>query len=477
MSVVPPAAVLELPSAHSEGYTWRLKKLRVLGKGSFGTAVLAQLLDAPPPHVTSGAAAAAAGCGAPLQQGSHVVVKEINLQNAKPADRARLTKEIHILQAVQHPNVVAYFDSSPTALGVSIVMEFCDGGDVDGLIAAANRREPTKGMTENEVWAVLIQLVMALKCLHFQHRVLHRDLKPHNVFLTRQGVVKVGDFGVSTVLSQSMDMAKTFCGSPYYLAPELCQERPYNGKADLWSLGCVVYEMMAHGERAFAGTTLVAILQNIINVRFTPIHIVCAGPPSPFEAAPPSRAGYSSDLTRVVDLLLRKEPDERASILRLLRLGTLRSRVHTVLPPHLTQTAVYVEQFGHPRDGPVKAFTLPTTPSSTASPVASSPAATWATTTPGEGSTPGATAALHDGATLPPPDASGTAYPTSHTALSTPPRGPDNGTAGGASLAATGGTDDEAYADDFDDIDDAEADAIEARVYATWAVRDGGLGL
>lgn len=97
---------------------------------------------------------------------------------------------------------------------------------------------------------MLVQLLYALKYCHEDHheltghKVIHRDIKPGNVFLTKDGSVKLGDFGLCRSLNDQ-SQAATNVGTPLYMAPEILAKQPYSEKADVWSLGCVIYELAA----------------------------------------------------------------------------------------------------------------------------------------------------------------------------------------------------------------------------------------
>ena len=285
---------------------WNLLRVRVLGKGSFGLATLVQDQD----------------------DNKFYVAKEVNLQCIKKASELEgLHKEISILKSVQHPNVVRYVDSSSddAQFVLTILMEYCDGGDLHERIKACGDR----GMAESEVASMLIQILVALRHLHMDHRILHRDLKPQNIFLTKDGIVKLGDFGVSTVLTGSIDFAKTFCGSPYYLAPELCEEKPYNGKADMWSVGVILYECMSKGTRPFPAKNLVALVMQITKAQYDP---------APLKT-------YSTELADIVGLLLQRLPVNRPTFARLMRMPYVREHL-SVLPRSLIDSPAYGSALG-----------------------------------------------------------------------------------------------------------------------------------
>merc|ERR1719161_1556351 len=121
-------------------------------------------------------------------------------------------------------------------------MDYCDGGDPTKPIEQVRRsRAPIK---EEQVLRWFTQAMLALKYVHDKH-ILHRDLKPSNFFLSKNGNLKMGDFGIAKVLACTIAVARTQIGTPYYLSPELCQEKPYTWPSDIWSMGCILYELCA----------------------------------------------------------------------------------------------------------------------------------------------------------------------------------------------------------------------------------------
>jgi len=131
-------------------------------------------------------------------------------------------KEVKFLRMLKHPNIVDFGEAfvTPDRAHLCIVMGFCEGGDLIHKIR--EYRKLDRYMPEDMVMEWFVQMCMALAYLHDQ-RILHRDIKPHNIFLTNHGrVVKVGDFGVTRILDHTRSMAKTTIGTPYYVSPEIC---------------------------------------------------------------------------------------------------------------------------------------------------------------------------------------------------------------------------------------------------------------
>jgi len=95
---------------------------------------------------------------------------------------------------------------------------------------------------EELLWNYLIQISQGLNYLH-EKRILHRDLKPQNIFLDENENIKIGDMGLGRILGPQSNFAHTGVGTPLYFSPEICEEQPYNFKSDIWAFGCVMYEL------------------------------------------------------------------------------------------------------------------------------------------------------------------------------------------------------------------------------------------
>lgn len=134
--------------------------------------------------------------------------------------------------------MVKLYDTFVTDQKINIIMEFCENGDL-GLHL---KRQMGRALPEARIWKFIIEMCLGLQYLH-ANRILHRDIKTINMFLTKDDHIKIGDLGVAKLLNQTANMAHTIVGTPYYLSPELCEEKPYNNKSDIWSLGCVLYEL------------------------------------------------------------------------------------------------------------------------------------------------------------------------------------------------------------------------------------------
>uniref|UniRef100_A0A672KX44 non-specific serine/threonine protein kinase n=1 Tax=Sinocyclocheilus grahami TaxID=75366 RepID=A0A672KX44_SINGR len=146
-----------------------------------------------------------------------------------------LKREIDIMRGLKHPSIVLLLDSFETEREVVVVTEYAEGELFQIL-------EDDGSLPENQVREIACQLVSALYYLH-SHRILHRDMKPQNILLGKGGVVKLCGFGFARAMSVSTLVLTSIKGTPLYMSPELVEEKPYDHSADLWSLGCILYEL------------------------------------------------------------------------------------------------------------------------------------------------------------------------------------------------------------------------------------------
>uniref|UniRef100_A0A6M2DRW0 non-specific serine/threonine protein kinase n=1 Tax=Xenopsylla cheopis TaxID=163159 RepID=A0A6M2DRW0_XENCH len=187
-----------------------------------------------------------------------VAIKSITKKSLAKSQNL-LGKEIKILKELtelHHENVVALLDCKESAHNVYLVMEYCNGGDLADYLSAKGT------LSEDTIRLFLCQLAGAMRALHAKG-IVHRDLKPQNILLAHTGsrgrtrpeniTLKIADFGFARFLQDGV-MAATLCGSPMYMAPEVIMSLQYDAKADLWSLGTIVFQCLT-GKAPFQAHT------------------------------------------------------------------------------------------------------------------------------------------------------------------------------------------------------------------------------
>uniref|UniRef100_W5M741 non-specific serine/threonine protein kinase n=1 Tax=Lepisosteus oculatus TaxID=7918 RepID=W5M741_LEPOC len=187
--------------------------------------------------------------------GQVVALKFIPKVGRSEKELRSLRREIEIMRGLRHPNVVLLLDSFETDREVVVVTEYAEGELFQIL-------EDDGSLPEAQVREIACQLVSALYYLH-SHRILHRDMKPQNILLGKGGVVKLCDFGFARAMSVSTLVLTSIKGTPLYMSPELVEEKPYDHTADLWSLGCILYELHT-GAPPFYTNSIFQLVQLIV---------------------------------------------------------------------------------------------------------------------------------------------------------------------------------------------------------------------
>ena len=261
--------------------------IKLLGEGSFGKAFLCEKGD------------------------MKCVIKQIQTDDMSQKDKNDVFNEAKILQKLDHQNIIKFiefFESTKPKPTLNIVTEYADDGDLSEKI----KSQKNQPFTETEILDYFTQICLALKHIH-EKKIIHRDLKSGNIFLMKSGLVKIGDFGISKGFERTMDKARTMVGTPYYLSPEILENKPYDSKTDIWSLGVLLYEMMTF-KMPFNANSLPMLSVKIMRGNYTP---------------PPSV--YTKDLREIVSKCLTVKPSRRPTIQEILAMPIVQNRIKNFL--------------------------------------------------------------------------------------------------------------------------------------------------
>ena len=259
---------------------------RVLGKGSFGSVNL----------VTR------------KKDNRIYALKSVILEKLSKKQQENSVNEVRILASINHPNVIGYkeafWDEKSSTL--NIVMEYADGGDLQSKI---NIMKNENGFfNESLIWHYSIQMIQGLKALH-DKKIMHRDLKSANIFLVKENLqCKIGDMNVSKVMKDNF--LRTQTGTPYYASPEVWMSKPYSYKSDLWSIGCIIYEL-CELKPPFTGSDMDELFINVCKGKIERINKV-----------------YSDDLWNMINMLLKVDTNKRVDCNQFLESQLIKNKIN-----------------------------------------------------------------------------------------------------------------------------------------------------
>ena len=232
-----------------------------------------------------------------------------------PKDELRdALNEIRLMASFDSPFIETFYEAKVVGTKLCIVSEFAEYGDLDNLIR--KRKSIKKKFLEEDIWRFAVQIIQGLHVIH-EAGVIHRDLKSANILICGPDLCKIADLGISTVV-KTKGLATTQLGTPYYIAPEIWANKPYDDKCDIWSLGVLLYEMMTFNF-PFTGSDNKEIKNRAMYGMMNPIKTNC----------------YSQELISFVRDLLKTNPIDRPNTLQLMNSQSIRLRAeaynHSIL--------------------------------------------------------------------------------------------------------------------------------------------------
>ena len=264
------------------------------------------------------------------------VMKQIQLQQMTKEEQYDAVNECKIMASLSNKYIVKYYDSFIDKTTLNIIMEYCNKGDLQQYLSNHSKRNFNNNysstshlhtvdeavhhnnlLSENVIWKFLLEMASGLYYLHTQ-KILHRDMKTANIFLSSSSnsnnniktsafgqhnndipSLKIGDLGVAKMLNSTKSYAASVVGTPYYLSPELCANKPYNKQSDVWALGCILYECCTF-KHPFDATNQGALVLKIMRGKYEPICM-----------------DYSHDLRILVKDMLIKDMKKRLTLNKL----------------------------------------------------------------------------------------------------------------------------------------------------------------
>ena len=236
-----------------------------------------------------------------------VVCKKIKFSRMSEKQKQHIVDEVNILSKIKSQHIVKYLDHyiDKATFEIFIITEYCEGGDLETFLSIARKNGVM--IPEESIWKIFMQVTLALHEIHAKkdEKIIHRDVKPANIFLDSENNVKLGDFGLAKRISNEANFEMTKLNDAYYLSPEQLQNEVFTEKTDIWSLGCLLYQLTTLNV-PFQGSNQLQVAMKIKTGQLEPISSL-----------------YSKELTRVIKWCLFQDPADRPTAEELIHIPSI----------------------------------------------------------------------------------------------------------------------------------------------------------
>lgn len=248
-----------------------------------------------------------------------VAIKKISLNGINdPSLIEHIWQEIELMKSLDHPNIVKFYEAIIKKDYVYIIIEYCNSGDISKYI--------TSPCNEKFAKDIIKQVADALKYLN-EKKVIHRDLKPKNILLTNNNIVKIADFGFARIIKdEKNELMETLCGTPLYMAPEIVTIKKYTNKSELWSLGIIMYEILTGYHPYKNSKNILDMLEKIKSLKLKfPVYL-------------------TPECSDLLSLLLEKDPNKRISWNDFFNHNWIRDQVDMKLYESMSKSSANLEK-------------------------------------------------------------------------------------------------------------------------------------
>ena len=234
-------------------------------------------------------------------------IKRLNFKDINEKEKKQINNEVSLIKNLKHPNVISYKDSfNDVDNYFNIVTTFCEGGDIYKKIQNQNGEY----FKEEQILNWMVQILLGLGYIH-KNGIIHRDIKPQNIFIQNKHIICIGDFGIAKIINQVQTQTMTsIIGTPLYMSPESFNEpNTKNFASDIWSTGCCLYEI-CNLKHAFGADRWESVFYKVREGKHAPVN-----------------KKYSSDLRNIIESMLTVKYTDRPTIKQLLKSNFLKPKV------------------------------------------------------------------------------------------------------------------------------------------------------